>query len=395
MKIFLFSVCPAIAQVPETKRGFEIHGYIKTDIGFNFNQIDPNWFDVMRVTKLPQFKDQFAPDGKIYFSARETRLGFNGWAPTPLGQVKVNFEFDLFGVGSDVGRTTFHFRKAYVELGRFSVGQNQSLFTDVDVTPNTLDFGAPPSRPFLRSVNLRYMQVKKKARWGIALEQPGATSDEGIYAERIDIYNVRTAFKLPDVTTQYRRIVNSGYIEVAGVLKWIKWENTVATPIDLSGDELGWGFYVSSTQRLNHKTVFKGQVVYGRGMENYLTDAGPDIGIKRNPGNTTTPILGVSLPVIGGHVFLEYNWTDKLSSTVGCSRVHIHNSDAQAGNAFKNGNYGIVNLLYVPFSQFMTGVELQWGQRNNFSDGFKSSAVRLQFSCKYNFSHSVDENKNK
>ena len=86
-----------------------------------------------------------------------------------------------------------------------------------------------------------------KARWGIALEQPGATSDEGIYADRLDLQNVKAEFKLPDLTAQYRRIMKSGYVELAGVVQWIRWENTVASPIDLSGDEIGWGFYISST----------------------------------------------------------------------------------------------------------------------------------------------------
>ncbi len=306
LHLFLFIIIPATAQEQEPKRGFEIYGYIKTDIGYNFDQIDPDWYDVLRVTKLPKFKDQFAPDGKIYFSVRETRFGLNSWSPTSLGQFKANFEFDLFGVGSDVGRTAFHIRKAYVQLGRFSVGLNESLFTDADITATILDFGAPPSRPMLRSIQVRYMQVKEKSRWGIALEQPGATSDEGIYADRIDIQSVRAEFKVPDVTAQYRRIMNRGYIELAGVVQWIRWENTVISPIDLSGDEIGWGFYISSTQRLSSKTLFKGQLVYGKGMENYLTDAGPDIGIKNNPGNPTTPLLGVSLPV----------WVDMFSWSI-------------------------------------------------------------------------------
>lgn len=106
LQVFLFGISPAVAQQQEPKKGFELYGYIKTDIGYNFNQIDSKWFDVLRVTKLPQYKDQFAPDGKIYFSVRETRFGFNGWSPTSLGQFKVNFEFDLFGVGPDVGQTT-------------------------------------------------------------------------------------------------------------------------------------------------------------------------------------------------------------------------------------------------------------------------------------------------
>jgi hypothetical protein len=34
----------------------------------------------------------------------------------------------------------------------------------------------------------------------------------------------------------------------------------------------------------------------------------------------------------------------------------------------------------------MVGGELQWGQRQNFSDGFQSDGWTIQFSFKYNFS---------
>jgi hypothetical protein len=42
--------------------------------------------------------------------------------------------------------------------------------------------------------------------------------------------------------------MKSGYIELAGVLKWIAWEDTSNGPIDLSGNATGWGFNISSTQ---------------------------------------------------------------------------------------------------------------------------------------------------
>jgi hypothetical protein len=34
----------------------------------------------------------------------------------------------------------------------------------------------------------------------------------------------------------------------------------------------------------------------------------------------------------------------------------------------------------------MVAAELQYGKRENFSDGFSSEAVKLQFGFKYNFS---------
>ena len=63
--LLLFLVLINHAKAQEQKNGLEVYGYVKADIGYNFNQIDPNWFDVLRVTKLPRFKNHFAPDGKM------------------------------------------------------------------------------------------------------------------------------------------------------------------------------------------------------------------------------------------------------------------------------------------------------------------------------------------
>jgi hypothetical protein len=40
---------------------------------------------------------------------------------------------------------------------------------------------------------------------------------------------------------------------------------------------------------------------------------------------------------------------------MGYSRLRIYNSETQTGNAFKNGSYAILNLLYLPFSQLNAG----------------------------------------
>ena len=45
----------------------DLYGYVMLDSGYEFGQSDPNWFDVMRPTKLPSFRGQVAPDGKVYF----------------------------------------------------------------------------------------------------------------------------------------------------------------------------------------------------------------------------------------------------------------------------------------------------------------------------------------
>src|SRR5205814_2412541 len=90
----------------------------------------PNWYDTVRPTKLPAFKDQFGPDGNWYSGVRQTRFGVKAGTPTELGEVFTQFEFELFGTGVDAGQTTFRLRHAYAELGQFGAGQTWSPFME-------------------------------------------------------------------------------------------------------------------------------------------------------------------------------------------------------------------------------------------------------------------------
>ena len=39
-----------------------IYGFAMTDVGFSLEQNHPDWFDVVRPTKLPAFEDEFGID---------------------------------------------------------------------------------------------------------------------------------------------------------------------------------------------------------------------------------------------------------------------------------------------------------------------------------------------
>jgi hypothetical protein len=59
----------------------EIYGAIVTNATYDFKQMNPQWYDVPP-TKLPACKNQFAPDGQVYFSVRQTRFGVKSYSPT-------------------------------------------------------------------------------------------------------------------------------------------------------------------------------------------------------------------------------------------------------------------------------------------------------------------------
>lgn len=371
----------------EKEKTMEIYGFIMMDMGYNFNQIHPNWFDVVRPTQLPSFKNQYGTDGNFYFSVRQTRLGFKNYFKTGLGELKTQFEFEMFGTGVDAGQTTIRLRHAYAELGKFGVGQYWSPFMDIDVFPNTVEYWGPNGMAFFRNVQIRYMPIQGDSRLTFALERPGASADQGIYADRVELQGVNARFPVPDLSAEYRHAGKWGYVELAGILRYIKWEDQTPTPLDLSGEEVGWGLNLSTNIKIGSKCTFRGSALYGEGVENYMNDAPVDIGIK-NTGNTSMPVEGVALPVTGLVGFLDINWNPKFSSSLGYSSLDIDNSNAQAPNAFKKGQYIVGNLLYYPVKNAMMGIEFQWGKRENYTDGWSTTISKIQASFKYNFSQS-------
>src|SRR5678815_3561549 len=127
-KLLVFILCVinaagAYAQEPAAEKKLDIYGFVMMDAGYNMGQIDPGWYDCVRPTKLAATRDQWAPDGTFYMSVRQTRFGVKGYTPTSLGLLKTQFEFELFGVGPDVGQTTLRLRHAYGELGKWGFGQ--------------------------------------------------------------------------------------------------------------------------------------------------------------------------------------------------------------------------------------------------------------------------------
>ena len=216
-----------------------------------------------------------------YFSVRQTRLGFKNYFQTPLGELKTHFEFEMFGTGVDAGQTTMRLRHAYAELGKFGAGQYWSPFMDIDVFPNTVEYWGPTGMAFFRNVQIRYMPIQGDSRLTIALERPGASADQGVYADRIELTNVKPRFPLPDLSAEYRYAGKWGYVELAGIARKMEWEDQDTTGPDLSGDALGWGLNLSTNIKIGKKVTFRGSALYGEGVQNYMNDAPVDVGIKR------------------------------------------------------------------------------------------------------------------
>lgn len=371
----------------EPKSYMDIYGFAMLDMGYDVKTINPDWFDVERPSKLPSFSGEFGKDGNTYFSVRQSRFGVKGEQYTALGPVKYEFEFDMFGVGVDAGQTTIRPRQYYGEIGPVLAGQTNSVFMDINVFPNTIEYWGPNGMVFLRNPQLRFTAGNgAPTTFMIALEKPGASGDAGTIADRIDLSNIHPRFQFPDVSAALQHSwKNKSYIRVAGIFRDFKIDN-VAT--NVTQNIQGWGFNVSSNIVI-HKDVIRLQYTVGDGIENYMNDAPIDVAPELNLSNPVLPIKGKAVPMHSWIAYLDHSWSEKWTTAIGYSELVMENTNLQTADAFRQGRYASVNLLYSPFKAFLTGGEFIYGRRFNFRDGFNPNDYRMQFSFKYNFDFKV------
>jgi len=368
----------------DSRSNLTIYGFIKMDAGYNFKTIDPNYYDVMRTSKLPSYKGEYAPDGKIYYSVRATQFGVKSSTPTKFGDLNTYFEFELFGSGEDVGQTAFRLRKAYGELGKFGAGQYWSVFMDSDIYPNILDKFGPPGMLWYRNIQIRYTPITGDSRLTFGLERPGFSADGGVFTERIELSEVKPQYYLPDFTGNFRYGSKWGYVQLAGLVKFIKWVPNIDTSFSVGGNAFCWGGGLTSTIKINENNDLLLSGFYGKGIGNYVNDSPADIGAELDLSNINQPVKGIPLPVTGLIAFLNHRWSSYFTSSAGYSMLKVENSNALPLTAFNRGQYAVANLIYYPANNFMTGIEYQWAERKNNS-GFISTDTKIQFSVKVNF----------
>jgi hypothetical protein len=151
------------AQPAPTKSTFEIYGFAMLDIGHDFKQINPNWYDTLRLTRLPKVANEFGEDNNTFMGVRQSRLGFRSSTPTALGELKTIFEFELFGTGVDEGQTTFRLRR----MGRAARGAGQCCRLPTDVYRLAGMLG--PRSPWYRTCSFATRRSDRQQQPDVAL----------------------------------------------------------------------------------------------------------------------------------------------------------------------------------------------------------------------------------
>jgi hypothetical protein len=377
---------PAVSAGESEGPRLELYGFAQMDAIYDVNSSDPQWKGALRPSKIPvdcPGDPGCGKDGDTTLSVRQSRFGAKGYVPTPLGELKTIFEFELFGVGDDAGETTFRLRHAWGELGQFGAGQTWSLFMNPDVFPNSIEYWGPPGMVFYRNVQARWTPIENETtKFAIAVEHPGSGIDAGkvgqvdpAFASGIGSWN-----QFPDVTVQYRSGGDWGHLQGSGILRALG----VQGPSGYEEREFGWGINLSGALNVFEKDQILAQVVYGEGIANYMNDGGTDIA----PNQTPPGAHAESVSTIGWLLYYNRTWNDHFTSSFGYSEHRQDTIGGQLGNAMETLQYATVNLLYQPIPEFFVGPEFIWGRREN-RDGQDGTDSRIQFSAKYKFNGTI------
>ncbi len=311
-------------------------------------------------------------DPSFNLHAKETRFWLKSNTPTERGDISTYFEIDFMASQQGNERTVNAYsprlRHAYINAGRWTVGQTWSSFGDTASVPDYLDDLGPVGVANARQAQIRYTLPKENGSWVFALDNPVTTLTPFGGGPRIDADD--SAF--PDVVVRRNWTGNWGMFSVAGLLRELK--------IDTAGfDDSEFGSAIALAGRFNigDQDDFRWQINYGDGLGRYMGMNSFNVGTLDANGEIN---LTTQYGVLAAY---RRVWNDNMRSTLGVSFSDADNDTAISGfDVPESYQSSHVNLVWSPIQRMSLGAEYIWGRRKDES-GNDGKLNRIQFSAMY------------
>jgi hypothetical protein len=359
----------------------------------------------------------------------ETISTLSSDAASPLG-VRTAIEPTLSAQND--GTVALVVPKAFVTIGNFPLGPFQgnitlgkadTLFSDPDAIPNTIDVAGPNAEIYLQHalVDFKLTYAKDADSWfsGTAsIEMPEASVTSFDFANA-KMFNSRS--RIPDFAAQIRATSNSwGHVQAAMILRDVGIENTqysiAPNPAQPSNkvsvpathdDVFGWGLLLSGALHpfadfsLLRYDYVKFAVSGGEGVGNYNFDLNKLGGFDAEYTGTAAAHTLRAIPMIAYYVGFTHYWAGQpatagpdpknpngppaityykaVYSTLVYSEVDVDSLPSLGfqGSPYRHGRYVSANIIYTapigtnqsttkPGSWF-TGIEYLYGEKVDFN----------------------------
>lgn len=364
---------PGAFRLPGTETQMRLSGFVELNAIHDTDAITtPTAFVTSAIPTRNTTAAQGA-DGQSHFSVQASRLVLETKTPVADHQLKTFVSADWFGDFSS-SDPSFHLRQAYGELdnavfgGDLLIGQAWSTVADLDAAPNVLDFQGPNSlfgerRPLLRWTKGLSSTLSLK----LAAEAPDLrVLEDANPVSRWPDAVIALNWKTPQAELMGTAIARDLRATAGGT-------GTV--------DTLGWGTSLQGRAQMPGglgKDFATFALTYGEGIGGLVNDEPADA--SYNPLNGKLE----PIPTFAWLASYQHWWAPKLYSVASYGQVEQDTLSFQSPSAFKKTEYATANLTWVPFPQWLLGIEVMYGSRQD-KDGAKGSDVRTQFTSRFAF----------
>jgi hypothetical protein len=318
------------------------------------------------------------------FTAKQSRFWLNLATDvaghTVKGLVEVDFQTSPGTQGSQ--RTTNGYnlalRRAWMQVGRVTIGQDWSTFQYTGALPESTDFvGATEGTIFVRQPLIRYSAPLGK---GLTLHASIEEPESGTATLGSPALTENGDDRVPDAAARLAWSGKAGEASLAGLVRQVRVESA-----GVSASTTGWGVSAGGKLWLNASKSSDIRVLatYGHNASRY-------IGLNFAPDAVYDPIANdlasvnviaalaaariaiapqVRLNLIGSYQDVDYAGSLPVAS------IATYNKQAWSAAA---------NVFYSPVKNIDLGIEYRHGKRKlvNGSDG---TLDRLEFAAKYSF----------
>ena len=207
---------PKSFKIPGTDLSLGIGGYIKVDFIQDFDPIGDAY--EFKVNSIPaDGSSAAAQSGRTTIHARETRLNLDLRSEGSGGHhFRAFVEGDFFGDGN-----AFRLRHGYGEFGPILGGQTWSTFQDISARGLTIDFEGPDGEVFVRQAMIRFTH-KIDANWTVAVAAENPTPQFAVPSSLTG--SARSS--MPDIPAYVRYQRGAGHVQVAGLLRQLRFDST-------------------------------------------------------------------------------------------------------------------------------------------------------------------------
>ncbi|WP_374529184.1 DcaP family trimeric outer membrane transporter [Novosphingobium sp.] len=385
---------PAAPPPPPPADGFragsttiKLGGYIKLLAGstrFSDGEVATN--SLGRDFYLPQtIPTGNAPASRTTdFTAKQSRfwlnLGTDVAGHAVKGYLEVDFQTSPGTQGSQ--RTTNGYnlalRRAYMQVDRWTFGQDWSTFQYTGALPESTDYvGGAEGTVFVRQPLVRYsapLGGGLTLHLGIENPESGtATLGSPTLIENGDDH-------LPDFTARLAYAGKSGELSVAALGRQVRNDTS-----GVAADAAGYGVSLGGKLFLNQEKSgdVRVMVTYGRNISRYVglnfapdavyvpaTNSLENVDVFAAIGAVRIPVgPGLRVNLMGSYQTVDYSDTLALANIAGFN---------------KRSWSAAANLFYSPVKNIDLGVEYRHGERELVS-GASGTTDRIEFAAKYSF----------